>query len=149
MTDVTVTAARSLDAGVIGDILSATNDQMPWLPRVHSAAEEIKYAGDMIDAGWIRVAHVEEKVVGFIARDDTQIHALYVLPEAQHQGVGTALLEDAKQTCDILRLWSYQENLMATRFYASRGFAELERTDGSSNDARLPDIHFEWTRSAG
>lgn len=149
MTDVIVTPARSLDAGAIGDILSGTNEQMPWLPQVHSSAEEIKYAGDMIDAGWVRVAHVDGKLVGFIARDESQIHALYVLPGFQNQGVGTALLDDAKGCCDLLRLWSYQENLTASRFYASRGFAELERTDGSANDTQLPDIYFEWTRSAG
>ena len=149
MTDVTVTSARSLDAGTLGKILAATNDQMPWLPRVHSSAEEIKYAGDMIDAGWVRVAHFDGALVGFIARDQADIHALYVLPDMQHQGIGTALLEDAKQSCDVLRLWSYQENMAATRFYASRGFAELERTDGTTNDAGLPDIHFEWTKGDG
>ncbi len=146
MSDVTVTAARSLDAGAIGEVLSATNDQMPWMPRVHSAAEEIKYAGDMIDAGWVRVAHLEGRIVGFIARDQMQVHALYVSPDVQNQGVGTALLDDAKAQCNELRLWSYQANLPATRFYASRGFAELERTDGSGNDAGLPDIHFEWRK---
>lgn len=146
MTDVTVTSARSLDAGAIGDVLAATNDQMPWMPRVHSAAEEIKYAGDMIDAGWVRVAYLDSRLVGFIARDGKQVHALYVLPGAQHQGVGTALLDDAKLQCDELRLWSYQANMLATRFYASRGFEELERTDGSGNDAKLPDIHFEWKK---
>ena len=149
MTQVNVTSARSLDAGAIGDILAGTNEQMPWLPRIHSAAEEIKYAGDMIEAGWVRVAHLEGKLVGFIARDDTKVHALYVLPGFQHQGVGTALLNDAKSGCDVLRLWSYQDNLAATRFYASRGFSELERTNGDANDVHLPDIHFEWTRSAG
>lgn len=148
MIDVTVTSARSLDAGALGKILAATNEQMPWLPRVHSSAEEIKYAGDMIDAGWVRVAHVDEAIVGFIARDGNMVHALYVLPDIQKQGVGTALLQDAKDHCEELRLWSYQANLAATRFYASRGFAEVERTDGSTNDANLPDIQFEWKRSA-
>ena len=146
MTTLTVTSARSLDAGALGDILAATNEQMPWLPRVHSGAEEIKYAGDMIDAGWVRVARLEGRVVGFIARDATQVHALYVLPDLQHQGIGTALLHDAMAHCKELRLWSYQANMAATRFYASRGFSELERTDGSTNDAQLPDIHFEWRR---
>lgn len=146
MTNVTVISARSLDAGAIGNVLSATNGQMPWMPPVHSAAEEIKYAGDMIDAGWVRVAQIDGKVVAFIARDETQVHALYVLPEVQKMGVGTALLDDAKAHCAELRLWSYQANLSATRFYASRGFTELERTDGSGNDVGLPDFHFEWKK---
>src|SRR5210317_1041436 len=117
MIDVIVTDARALDAGAIGHILSVSNDTMPWLPQVHSAAEEIKYAGDMIDAGWVRVAHIDGKVVGFIARDEMQVHALYVLPAVQQMGVGTALIDDAKARCAELRLWSYQANLSATRFY--------------------------------
>ena len=146
MTDVIISPARSLDAGAIGHILSRTNEQMPWLPQMHSAAEEIKYAGDMIEAEWVRVAKLDGKVVGFIARHDDQIHALYVLPDAQDNGVGTALLSDAKESCDHLRLWSYQANHSATRFYGLRGFIETERTDGAENDAGLPDIRFEWSR---
>ena len=147
MTDVIITPARSLDAGAVGNILSVSNDEMPWLPRVHSAAEEIMYAGDMIDAGWVRVAKVDGRVVGFIARHENRVHALYVLPEAQDKGVGTALLQDAKKECDTLRLWSYQANAPAARFYGLRGFIEIERTDGAENEAGLPDIHFEWTRA--
>ena len=146
MTDVIITSARPLDAGAIGHILSVSNDAMPWLPRLHSAAEEIMYAGDMIEAGWVKVAKREGKVVAFIARHSEQIHALYVLPDAQDEGVGTALLQDAKETCETLRLWSYQANGAAARFYGLRGFIEIERTDGNENDAGLPDILFEWSR---
>lgn len=146
MSDVLITEARSLDAGAIGHILSVTNDQLPWLPRVHSAAEEIMYAGDMIEAGWVRVAKKDGKVVGFIARWEAEIHALYVLPAEQDSGVGTVLIEDAKARCDALCLWSYQANTSATRFYGLRGFVEIDRTDGSENDAGLPDIRFEWLR---
>ncbi|WP_300032057.1 GNAT family N-acetyltransferase [uncultured Roseobacter sp.] len=146
MTELTITDARLLDAGAIGNILSKTNDQMPWLPRVHSAAEEIRYAGDMIEAGWVRVAKRDGRVVGFIARWEADVHALYVLPDAQDAGVGTALIENAKAECDALSLWSYEANSSATRFYGLRGFIQTDRTDGSTNDAGLPDIRFEWTR---
>ena len=147
MTELIITDARSLDAGAIGDILSKTNDQMPWLPRVHSAAEEIRYAGDMIEAGWVRVAKTDGRLVGVIARWESDVHALYVLPEAQDNGVGTALIEDAKTACDHLSLWSYVANTGATRFYGLRGFIQTDQTDGSTNDAGLPDIRFEWTRA--
>ncbi|MFK7743540.1 MAG: GNAT family N-acetyltransferase [Roseobacter sp.] len=146
MIDVKITAARALDAGAVGHILSVSNDAMPWLPRVHSAAEEIMYAGDMIDAGWVRVAKIDGKVVGFIARHESEIHALYVLPDAQDKGVGTALVENAKSECDKLALWSYEANGVAAHFYDVRGFVEVDRTDGKGNDAGLPDIRFEWTR---
>jgi GNAT superfamily N-acetyltransferase len=149
MRDVTVTFARTLDAGSVGHILSAANEEAPWLPRIYSAAEEIRHAGEMIDAGWVRVAKHEGQVVGFIARDDSRVHALYVLPQVQDTGVGTALVRDAQTACDVLRLWSYQANRSAKRFYELRGFVEVTRTDGSDNDAGLPDILFEWTRRTG
>lgn len=149
MTELIITDARSLDAGPVGHILSVSNESMPWLPRVHSAAEEIKYAGDMIDAGWVRVAKFDHRVIGFIARHDEEVYALYVLPEAQDKGVGTALLDDAKARCDRLALWSYEANGMAAHFYGLRGFVEVARTDGSGNEARLPDIRMEWQKGSG
>ncbi|GFE51469.1 N-acetyltransferase GCN5 [Roseobacter cerasinus] len=148
MSEIIISPARTLDAGAVGHILSASNDTMPWLPRLHSAAEEIMYAGDMIEAGWVRVAKRNGKVVGFIARWEEEVHALYVLPDAQDTGVGTALLEDAKAQSGKLSLWSYQANSSATRFYGLRGFIETARTDGSDNDAGLPDIRFEWVKGA-
>lgn len=148
MSEIIIVPARTLDAGAVGHILSASNDTMPWLPRLHSAAEEIMYAGDMIEAGWVRVAKRDGKVVGFIARWEEEVHALYVLPDAQDTGVGTALLEDAKAQSGKLSLWSYQANSSATRFYGLRGFIETARTDGSDNDAGLPDIRFEWVKGA-
>jgi GNAT superfamily N-acetyltransferase len=146
MIEVTISPARPLDAGAIGHILSVSNDLMPWLPRVHTAAEEIKYSGDMIDAGWVRVARVNGRIVGFIARHESEIYALYVLPEVKDKGVGTALLKDAMEDCDRLGLWSYEANGFATHFYLHRGFKEVARTDGSGNEAGLPDIRYEWTR---
>lgn len=146
MNTVAISPARSLDAGAVGHILSVANDQMPWLPRVHSAAEEIKYSGQMIEAGWVRVAKLDDQIVGFIARHDSEIYALYVLPEAQDKGVGTALIKDAMKLCDHLALWSYQANGIASRFYGLRGFVETDRTDGSTNEAHLADIRYEWTR---
>lgn len=146
MNTLTISPARSLDAGAVGHILSVSNDLMPWLPRVHSAAEEINFAGQMIEAGWVKVARVEDRVVGFIARHETEIYALYVLPEMHDKGVGTALVDDAKGECDFLALWSYQANTSASRFYGLRGFVEIDRTDGQGNDAKLPDIRFEWTK---
>jgi len=146
MTNVTISAGEPLHAGPIGDILAATNEQMPWLPRVHSTAEEISYASDMIEAGWITVAKSGGKVVGFMAVYEQTIYALYVLPEVQNKGIGTQLLDVAKADNDVLTLWSYVDNAQATRFYGLRGFVEIDRTDGSGNEAGLPDICYEWSK---
>ena len=144
MNDVDIKPARILDAGSVGRILSENNDLLPWLPRIHTAAEEIMYAEQMIDAGWVNVARKDGKVGGLLARWDNEVVALYVLPEAQESGIGTALLDAAKEECSHLGLWSYQANTGATRFYNKRGFRQVARTDGSGNDVGLADIRFEW-----
>ena len=146
MSTLDISPARILDAGSVGRILSENNDLMPWLQRVHTAAEEIMYAEQMIDAGWVSVARKEGRIVGFLARWDNEIVALYVLPEHHDTGVGTALIDAAKENCGHLGLWSYQANAGASRFYDLRGFREVARTDGSSNDVGLPDIRYEWTQ---
>ena len=61
---------------------------------------------------------------------------------------GAAGLADAKAQCDKLGLWSYEANGVASHFYLLRGFEEVERTDGSGNEAGLPDIRYEWKKDA-
>ncbi|XDA97497.1 GNAT family N-acetyltransferase [Sulfitobacter sp. LCG007] len=141
-----ISRARVLDAGAVGEVLSAANDALPWLPRIHSRAEEVRFAGDMIDAGWVKVAREGARVVGFLARDEAEIHGLYLVPQAQSRGIGTALLEAAKTESPRLGLWSFERNAKALRFYRRNGFVEVSRSDGRLNDAQLPDVRLEWQR---
>ena len=43
-----------------------------------------------------------------------------------------------------LRLWVFQRNTDAIAFYRTCGFREIERTDGSRNEEREPDVLMEW-----
>ncbi len=146
---VSLDVARPLDAGAVGAILSQATDDAPWLPRVHSRAQEIRFAADMIDAGWVQVARKNGAIAGFLSRDGADIHGLYLDPAAQRQGVGRAFVQAAQAVEPALRLWVYQANENAQAFYRALGFRETQRTDGAGNDARLPDIRFEWQRGAG
>ena len=74
-----------------------------------------------------------------IAFRDEWIEQLYVLPEAQGQGVGTELLDVAKRASERLQLWTFQRNASARRFYEARGFALVEETDGARNEEKEPD----------
>jgi GNAT superfamily N-acetyltransferase len=144
MSVVMIRPARPLDAGKLSGILAEANATLDWLPRVFTAAEEIMLIGDMIDAGWIRVAYVDEGAAGFIARKGTEIHALALRPHVQGQGVARTLMRDAQRNAKKLGLWSFQANSRAKRFYEKCGFVEITRTDGAGNEARLPDIRYEW-----
>jgi GNAT superfamily N-acetyltransferase len=70
-----------------------------------------------------------------------------VLPEAQGQGVGTALLDVAKRAVARLQLWTFQRNAQARRFYEARGFVVVEQTDGTGNEEKEPDARYLWTRA--
>lgn len=139
--------ANPLDAGRVGAILSAWIDETPWMPRVHTRAEDIAFADMMVDRGWVTVSETAEDVLGFIARDGDDIHALYIDPEARGQGIGSALLASAMEHEDQLTLWTFQANTRAQAFYERHGFAPVEHTDGSGNDEGLPDIRYHWQRT--
>lgn len=144
--DIKVTTARALDAGTLAEIMAKANAELDWLPQVHSAAEEIGTLGDMIDAGWVEVARTGRQIVGFLARREDEIHALYLLPSVQGRGIARRLIESAKTARDGLGLWSFRANDRARRFYRKAGFAEVAQSDGTDNDFGLPDIRFEWQR---
>jgi GNAT superfamily N-acetyltransferase len=148
MTPVLIRPAGTMGPSRLADILAAANGQLEWLPRLYSSAEEIMLIGDMIEKGWVRVAWSDEVIAGWIARKGTEVHALCLRPDMQGQGIARALMDDAKRNAKKLGLWSYQANDRATQFYQQAGFTAIEYTDGAGNDARLPDIRFEWYREA-
>tara|TARA_R110002049_G_scaffold23781_6_gene84711 strand:+ start:102953 stop:103417 length:465 start_codon:yes stop_codon:yes gene_type:complete len=148
VTQVVIHPARVLDAGAVGAVMGKAMDAQPWLPRVHSRAQDVAHVGAMIDAGWVKVARLEDDIVGFLARAGSEIHALYLHPAAQGRGIARRLLQEAKATRTHLGLWSFQANARAARFYRRAGFAEVTRTNGLRNDQRLPDIRFEWQKEA-
>lgn len=141
-------AARSTDAGSVGEILSEFVDTTDWIPRLHSRAQDIGHAGSMIARGWVTVAEQAGRVVGFAAAEGTDLDALYVAQDARGQGIGTALLAHVQAQRDSLELWTFQANAPAQDFYLKHGFSEVTRTDGSANDEHLPDIRYAWKREA-
>ena len=142
--EVEIGPARVLDAGTLGALMGQANDALSWLPRVHSGAQDIMFVGDMVDAGWVRVARAEGRIVGFVAQSDGELHALYLHPHMQGKGIARALMDDVKSACTQLSLWCFEANARALRFYRKAGFAIVDRSDGSGNDAGLPDVRMTW-----
>lgn len=146
MTDYVLRAALTTDAGQVGQILSDFVDATPWMPRLHTRAEDLSFAGDMIDRDWVTVAETATGIAGFVARNGEEIHALYVDATARGAGCGSALLRRMKGQAASLTLWTAQINSRARAFYGRHGFVEVERTDGSGSDERLPDVRLSWRR---
>jgi len=92
------------------------------------------------------VAEQEGRVVGFVALAERNfVEHLYVDPGRLGEGIGSALLEDAKRRMPAgFRLWVFQQNERARRFYENRGLTVVELTDGSGNEEKTPDALYEW-----
>ena len=80
----------------------------------------------------------------YIGFDAEWIHHLYVLPEFQGEGLGPQLLAKAMADNRPKRLWTFQQNTRARRFYEDRGFVAVEFTDGRGNEEMTPDVCYEW-----
>ena len=80
--------------------------------------------------------------------DGEWINQLYVDPASTGTGIGGTLVTRAKGLRPAgLKLWTFQGNLGARRFYEARGFVATASTAGD-NEERAPDVCYEWRPSA-
>jgi ribosomal protein S18 acetylase RimI-like enzyme len=139
--------ATAADAGPMAEVwLRSFSAALPTVRRPHGDDEVRAYFRDVLvpqQEAWVAVDDGE--VVGLLALDGDFVSQLYVEPSRRRQGIGTALLAQAKRERPAgLRLWTFQVNTAAQAFYRRHGFVEVERTDGAGNQEREPDIRFEW-----
>jgi GNAT superfamily N-acetyltransferase len=143
---VEIEPATPADADAVAATFGAARrTAMPWLPRLHTEAEDRRYFAGVISDCLVLVVRREDQPIAFIALKDDMVEHLYVRPEAQRAGIGSALLDAAKAHRPAgLRLWTFQHNDGARAFYARAGFVEVELTDGSANEEREPDVLLAW-----
>jgi ribosomal protein S18 acetylase RimI-like enzyme len=85
-------------------------------------------------------------VIGFLASTPNIVSHLYVHVEYQNKGIGSRLLNLAKQESDgSLRLFTLKSNTNAQRFYESQGFRVVGR--GFEEFWQLEDIEYEWCKT--
>lgn len=114
-------------------------------PGVHSGDEVRAWLGARLAYDEIWVSEDDGLVVGYARFTRTWLDDLYVLPSYAGRGVGSALVELVKSRRPKgFSLWVFEMNAPARAFYARRGLVELERTDGSANEERAPDVRMAW-----
>ena len=123
---------------------------MPYLPLLHSDDETRWWIAEIVLTGQsVTVACVRSGIAGFSAVHGDMLEHLYVAPAAQHAGIGARLLEAAKAAHPKgLRLYVFQENTGARRFYERHGFRLVELGDGTGNEERVPDALYAWNATA-
>lgn len=147
-----IRAAGAGDAEVIGDVyLASRKTFLPYAPLAHTD-EEVRgwIARSLIPRGGLFVATANNRVVGMMAlsRDEQAgwIDQLYLHPDWVGFGIGTQLLERARAELNSpVRLYTFQQNLDARRFYERQGFRSIAFSDGRGNEEQCPDVLYEWT----
>ena len=136
------------DAPAMAEVLSEWIDTTPWLPRIHTRAEDLGFCQRLLRSTQVWLADTRDGS-GFLALAGDRIDALYLAPTIRGQGWGTALLGAVKPGKDRLTLWTFQANTGAIAFYESQGFQTVEVTDGQGNAEKLPDRLMVWERALG
>lgn len=142
--------ARPEDAqAVVRVYRDSRAEAMPWLPVVHTEEEDVKWYRQRL-AGEAWVYEIEDRVAGFALVHEDDLHALYVAPDAQRRGVGTALFLQAQEARPGgFFWWVFRDNTRARTFYEARGGRFLYETDGAGSEEKMPDARYEWRPSPG
>ncbi|WP_067838973.1 GNAT family N-acetyltransferase [Amphibacillus sediminis] len=100
----------------------------------------------MIPEASIYVFKSADQIIGFIGMMDDYIAGLFVKEQWRKQGIGQALLTEAKQSHDRLLLKVFQENQNAVNFYINNGFKLL----GQEEDPNTAAIEYtmQWVKEA-
>lgn len=120
---------------------------LPFLPELHTPDEDARFFAEVLSArNAIWLAEHDGAAIGYVAFRADWIDHLFVDPDHQGAGIGDALLALALREPAQVRLWTFQRNQRARRFYERRGFRLVLLTDGADNEEKEPDALYEWRR---
>lgn len=143
------------DADALAAILrAAMRGAMPSLPELHTPEEDRRFLREVVlpnEEVW--GAERDGQIVGFTALGSREgvdyLQHIYVAPEHQSRGIGSELLIRAKARRPAgFRLWVFQTNEGARRFYERHDCRLIELTDGSGNEEKEPDALYAWHPNA-
>jgi ribosomal protein S18 acetylase RimI-like enzyme len=143
-----VREALPRDAAAIAHVHIASREAtMPYLPPRRRTDQQVEaWVRDVVLPGSrVWVAEADGAVVGYAALKDGTLDALYLLAGARRLGIGTLLLERAREASPAgLDLFVFQRNTDARAFYARHGFTVVDTNDGSRNMENEPDMTMRW-----
>ena len=145
--EVQLRAATIGDARSVADVIVRSRDLfLPFAPLAHSAEQISQWVEKvLIPDEEVAVAVREIEVLGVIStcneRGVTWVNQLYVDPSHVSKGLGTKLLTYAlANVSSVVKLYTFQENVGARRFYQRYGFVEVAFSNGAANEEQCPDV---------
>jgi ribosomal protein S18 acetylase RimI-like enzyme len=147
---VDVRRAIADDAPAVADVwLRSRHLSVPANPPPVHPDDEVRawFAEDVLPSRETWVVEEGGAIVALLVLEPGWVDQLHVAPERQGQGLGSQLLDVAKErNPDGLDLWTFQSNEGARRFYEGHGFVEVARTDGDNEEGE-PDVRLHWSAS--
>lgn len=138
-------------AQILIDVRSAF---MPYAPLAHSPDEVRAWVAEfLVPSGGTVVAESNGAIVGAMAIERegscSWITQMAVDPLHVGSGIGSLLLRRAFDICPLpIRLYTFQANAGARKFYERHGFRVVRLSDGATNEERCPDVLYEITARA-
>ncbi|HYM31042.1 MAG TPA: GNAT family N-acetyltransferase [Candidatus Cybelea sp.] len=142
--EVQIASWRGAYRGVIAD---------ETLERLDIAHQAIQWqrAMDRKVPVWVAVSEIEgeDQVVGFASLRENEITVLYVAPDWQRRGVGTALLRAVLDAIAVAGgtlgwLWVLEANAAARAFYAAAGGRAADDGPVRVGQQELRQVRYLW-----
>ena len=129
--------------------MASRKASIPAIPPPAHTDDEVRehFARTLVPQrdAWVAEAGATNKIIAVLVLDNGWVDQLYVHPDHTGQGIGTEMIELAKDSSPTgLQLWTFQSNTDARRFYERHGFVAVEMTDGQANEERSSDVRYEW-----
>src|SRR4051794_21815927 len=136
---------RPGDGDEVAALFRRSFGTLTFLPTLHTPDEDREFFAQVMDEQEVWVWDAGGRLLGFAAVGDDMLNHLYVEPDAHGVGIGTALLAHVKERRpEGFRLWTFERNEGARRFYERFGLRVVKLTDGSGNEEREPDVIYAW-----
>ena len=106
------------------------------------------FYNEVLPNNTVRVALDQNRLVAFLASNPESVSQLHVRVEYFRQGIGTRLLNIAKdESAGSLWLFTFARNSNARRFYEHHGFIAVQH--GYEPTWKLDDVKYQWHRAPG
>ena len=142
--------AREDEIELLTRLFIRARNEMEYLPQVPDEAA-VPIAKRISEHEEVWLAEEDGNLLGFLGiehstnLDAPVLEKIYVEPTEQNRGIGTLLLEKAKELRPQgFYLWVFQKNDGARRLYERHGFRLVKLTDGADNMEREPDALYRW-----
>ena len=140
-----------LEAPALADVWLRSFRAVYDFPPAHSDEETHEWMQGVVASDaetWVAVHAASGRIVGFMILDEDRIEQLYLEPDWLRRGIGSVLVDLAKERSPGgLSLYTFEANAGARAFYERHGFVDVWHGDGSANEERQPDLRYEWSPS--